>query len=176
MRQRQFIAAYQRGITATQAAIEAGYSPRSAAARGYHLLAHPQVAAELARVQDKLAEEAGYNGDKCMAELDKAIEFAIATKQPNAYVKAIELRARLAGLLRDKIDITVERVDLAGALAEATERRLRLPCDPVRAIEGECVALPSVKGASAVDKESIRQVEQRLWGDVRKTFTPDIFE
>jgi phage terminase small subunit len=154
-RQQLFIAAMQRGVTGTQAAIEAGYSAHSAKSRAHVLMTNERVSAELARVREKLAAEAEYNGTKCMAELDNAITFALETKQPNAYVKAIELRARLAGLLRDKLDITVEqKVDLAGALAEARERSLRLRCDSDQPIEGDFVALPQSVGHQPPDKQS----------------------
>jgi hypothetical protein len=57
----------------------------------------------------------------------------------------------------DKLDITVEqRVDLAGALAEAKERAaLRLRCDPDATIEGEFETVPSVADHGSVDTQSV---------------------
>lgn len=155
-KQRAFIAAYQSGLSGTQAAIQAGYSAHSARHTANHLVNNtPAVRAELDKVAQNLAEAAGYNGERCMAELDKAIKFAIETKQPNAYVKAIELRARLAGLLRDKLDVTFERADMAEALAAARARaQLRPMCDPDQDIEGEFVALPHSAGTGSIDNES----------------------
>lgn len=162
-KQQAFIAAYQGGMTALDAAIHAGYSPRTAKQAAYQLKhKNKLVAAELAKAQQRLAEAAEYNGERCMAELDKAIAFAVQTKQPNAYVKAIELRARLAGLLRDKVDVTVERIDINGALSAARARidKLRLPCDPTDVIEGEVVAAPGSAGSGSIDNKSTR-----LFGD-----------
>lgn len=154
-KQRAFIAAYQTGISATQAVIQAGYSAHSARHIAHQLTNDNKlVRAELDKVADKLAEATDYNGQRCMAELDKAIAFAIETKQPNAYVKAIELRARLAGLLRDKLDVTIERADMAEALAAARARVVRPMCDPDDSIDGEFVALPHSAGDSAIDCES----------------------
>lgn len=67
---------------------------------------------------------------------------------------ASKLNARVFG---DKLDITVEqRVDLAGALAEARERAtLRLMCDSAPPIDGEFEQLPSVTGHRSVDDESV---------------------
>lgn len=162
-KQRAFIAAYQTGISATQAVIQAGYSKHSARHIA-HTLMHDNklVRAELDKVSNTLAEAAGYNGERCMAELDKAIAFAVETKQPNAYVKAIELRARLAGLLRDKVDVTVERIDINGALSAARARidKLRLPCDSADVIDGEVVAAPGSAGSGSIDNKSTR-----LFGD-----------
>lgn len=150
-------------MTALDAAIHAGYSPRTAKQAAYQLKhKNKLVAAELAKAQQRLADAAGYNGTRCMAELDEAIAFAVETKQPNAYVKAIELRARLAGLLRDKVDVTVERIDINDALSAARARidNLRHPCDPVAAIEGEFQELPSSTGRGSIDNKSTR-----LFGD-----------
>lgn len=57
----------------------------------------------------------------------------------------------------DKLDITVEqRVDLAGALAEAKERAaLRLRCDSDTAIDGEFETVPSVADHGSVDTQSV---------------------
>lgn len=154
-KQRAFIAAYQSGLSGTQAAIQAGYSAHSARHTANHLVNNtPAVRAELDKVAQNLAEAAGYNGERCMAELDKAIAFAIETKQPNAYVKAIELRARLAGLLRDKLDVTIERADMAEALAAARARVVRPMRDPDDSIDGEFISLPHSAGTGSIDNES----------------------
>jgi phage terminase small subunit len=164
-KQRRFIAAYQTGVSATQAAIDAGYSPKSAK-HAAHALLHDNkaVKGELQRIGDKLAKAAEYSGQKCMAELDEALQFARDTKQANAFVKAVELRARLANLLREKVDITVERVDVSGALAEAKARLLRSMCDPAQTIEGDFVALPSAERDRSIDNESL-EPPSRLYAE-----------
>lgn len=57
----------------------------------------------------------------------------------------------------DKLDITVEqRVDLAGALAEAKARAsLRLMCDPHPVLDAEFETVPSVSTNGSVDDESV---------------------
>jgi phage terminase small subunit len=155
-RQSRFIAALQMGIDGTSAAIAAGYSRKSARYTAYDLQnCNAQVMAELARVREEFAEKAAYNAAACMAELDDAIAFAKANKQANALVKAVELRARLAGLLVQKIDLNIEnRVNITGALAEAKARTARPMCDPAPAIEGEFVALPGIEAKGTSDCES----------------------
>lgn len=162
-KQRAFIAAYQTGISATQAVIQAGYSKHSARHIA-HTLMHDNklVRAELDKVSNALAEAAEYNGERAMREADEAIVFAKQHKQASAVVKALELKARLAGLLRDKLDVTIERVEIGDALAAARARVLRPMCDPAESdgaqIEGEFVALPAFAGSrtpsSPIDSES----------------------
>ena len=156
-RQQLFIAEIQKGVPGRQAAIAAGYSPRTAKQMAYQLMHQNElVRAELERVRQNLATLAEYNGERCMADCDKGMDFALKTDNANAFVRAAELKARLAGLLREKVDITVERIDVTDALAAARARvdQLRLPCDPAATIEGDFKALPSSAGERAVDCES----------------------
>lgn len=162
-KQRLFIAELQKGATGADAAKAAGYSPKAAKFAAYRLMQNELVRAELDKVRQNLAAATEYNGERCMAELDSAIAFAKEHKQANAVVKAVELRARLAGLLRDKLDVTVEqRVDINDALASARARvdQLRLPCDPADVIDGEIVAAPGSAGPGSIDNKSTR-----LFGD-----------
>lgn len=155
-KQRAFVAAYQTGISATQAAIAAGYSEHSARHIA-HTLMHDNklVRAELDKVSQNLAKVADYNGERAMHDADDAIAFAKQHKQASAMVKAVELKARLAGLLRDKLDITVgTQPDIVGALDAARARVLRPMCDSAPAIEGDFVALPASAGSSPIDNES----------------------
>ena len=154
-KQRAFIAAYQTGISATQAVIQAGYSKHSARHIA-HTLMHDNklVRAELDKVSNALAEATEYNGERAMREADEAIVFAKQHKQASAVVKALELKARLAGLLRDKLDVTIERVEIGDALAAARARVLRPMCDPAESIDGEFVALPAFAGGRSIDNES----------------------
>jgi phage terminase small subunit len=155
-RQRRFIAAFQTGVTAAHAAVQAGYSPRSAKHTAYSLMhENALVRAELDKLRQHLIAEAEYNGAKAMADCESGMAFAVKTDNANAYVRAVELKMRLTGLLREKVDITVERVDLAGALAEARERaQLRLRCDSDPTIEGDFVAVPGVAADRPIDSES----------------------
>lgn len=156
-RQRQFIAEIQKGATGVRAAIAAGYSPRTAKHAAYQLLHENKlVRAELEKVRQQLSELTEYNGERCADDCDKGMEFALRTENANAYVRAVELKARLNGLLRDKLDVTVERIDIGDALAAARARvdQLRPICDPPAAIEGEFKQLPGVPAARSIDCES----------------------
>lgn len=157
-RQRLFIAELQKGVSGAQAAIAAGYSPRTAK-HAAHQLMHDNklVMAELEKVKQHLAVATEYNGERCMADCDKAMVFATKTENANAFVRAVELKARLSGHLREKVDVTIEhRVDLGEALAAAKARAAVRPiCDPAEPIDGEFKALPSSASARPIDCESI---------------------
>lgn len=156
-RQQKFIAAWQMGVDGTAAAVAAGYKPKAARWSAWNLLNNNKlVMAEVKRLQAGLAKAAEYNGEKCMAECDAAITFAQKTQNANALARLIELKAKLTGLLREKLDITMEhKVNIGDALAQAKERALRPSCDPAPAIEGEFVALPGVPDTRAIDSQSI---------------------
>lgn len=71
-RQKLFAYAYfNNGGNAAQAAIEAGYSERSAASTASEILKYPNVAALLAELNDKLKERAIVTKEQIAAELAK---------------------------------------------------------------------------------------------------------
>lgn len=58
-RQQQFVAEYLVDLNATQAAIRAGYSPRTAGSQGFDLLKKPEIAAAVATKQAERAAQTG---------------------------------------------------------------------------------------------------------------------
>ena len=159
IKQLKFVEALQTGIDGTAAAIAAGYSRKSARYMAYQLQnENAAVMAALAETREKLAESAEYNGHKCMAECDSAIAFARETKNANALVRAIELRARLSNLLREKIDVTVtDRIELRSVIDEMRARReqgLRLSCDLSKPLDVEYEAVTGAGGGRAIDAQS----------------------
>lgn len=95
-KQLRFLEAYAKGISVTEAAKEAGYG----AVR--NVLDNVNVAKALQEVQTKVMEKVGYSLEKAMQETDEAIEFAKMTKNANAYMKGLEIKAKLNGLLIEK--------------------------------------------------------------------------
>jgi hypothetical protein len=156
IKQQKFIQALQMGLDGTHAAIAAGYSQRSARFTAYELQnCNKPVMSALAKVRVELSERAAYTGDKAMQEASEAIARAIINKNDNAVARLIELRAKLSGLLREKLDITLEhRPDIGNALATARARALRPMRDLPPPIDGEFQALPTSAAARAPDKKS----------------------
>jgi phage terminase small subunit len=70
-KQARFVAEYLIDLNATQAAIRAGYSEKTANEQGCRLLANVKVAAAIADAQDKRAGRTEITQDRVMAELAK---------------------------------------------------------------------------------------------------------
>ena len=157
VKQMRFVTEMQTGITATQAAINAGYSKRSAANTAHALLKeNPLVRAEMERLRQHLAKQAEYTIEKASEDVDKFIGLALAANQHGAVAKLQEQKLKLHLLIRKQIDVTVApAIDISGALREAKERVLRSRCDSAPALDGDFVALPSVAADRAIDNKSL---------------------
>jgi phage terminase small subunit len=70
-RQRRFVEEYLVDLNATQAAKRAGYSAKSATTRGYRLLRNSEVAAAVAKAQDKRRARTQVSADRVVTELAK---------------------------------------------------------------------------------------------------------
>lgn len=99
-KQADFVAAYLKSGNAIQAARETGYSPTYAGS----LILVPAVATAIDAARKAVATRAEYNLETAMGELAEGIAFAKTTENATAYVRAVELRAKLAGLMIERID------------------------------------------------------------------------
>lgn len=161
-RQAAFVQAYAVGDkSATAAAIAAGYSPKSARAQVYDLMRNPGVKAELEGIHERITQRTVYDAAAAFDEAGEGIELARKSGNAHALVKAVELRAKLHGLLTDRLQVDSVSIDLIGALQDAKARlhprfaaALRPTRDPAPAIEGECAALPAPCEPGATDNES----------------------
>ena len=112
-RQQAFVEAYARpgtkngelALNASEAARRAGYSPNRVNSTVHKLLKMPKIAAAVAAMRAEVAERAGYTVERCMAELEQGMSFALKTENASAYVRAVELRAKLTGILVDRVDM-----------------------------------------------------------------------
>ncbi|MEZ2417663.1 terminase small subunit [Luteibacter sp. RCC_6_2] len=156
-KQRKFIAALVSGKPGTEAAIAAGYPARSAKHAAYQLTHENQaVRAELQRIAAALCQEADYGARTAVVELDAKIVAAEGVKQFGAVAKFLELKMRVFGLLRDKLDITVERVDINGALTDARNRVSQRPMrDLPITIEADAVGAQALRIVGPIDNKSI---------------------
>jgi phage terminase small subunit len=67
-KQQRFVEEYLIDLNATQAALRAGYSPKTAYAQGHDLLKVPEVAAAVAEGSKRLLAEAGVQADAVLRE------------------------------------------------------------------------------------------------------------
>lgn len=70
-KQRLFVEEYLIDLNATQAAIRAGYSPKTAEQTGYQLLHKTLVSNEVAKAMAKRSRRTGINQDRVLMELAK---------------------------------------------------------------------------------------------------------
>ena len=98
-RQILFIEAFCMGETATQAAIGAGYSPKTAHVQGSRMLKIVNVMSE---IQDRILvhrERCSITVDNLTAELEEARLLAMKGNRPSAAVRATIAKAKLHRLL-----------------------------------------------------------------------------
>jgi len=110
----------------TRAAVASGYSKHSAKHTACRLLKNEGVKAAIAAARTEIAQLAVYDQVKAMQELQVGLDIALKEKQMTAYARLVELRAKITGVLQDKVAVTVEHVDIGGALLDA-RKRVSLP-------------------------------------------------
>lgn len=118
-RRRKFALGIARGLSARQAAEQAGFS-RSYAKKSRRLLKGSAVASEVRRAHTVIQEVAVYDVTAAMVEIDAALAFARTHRNSMAVMKLIELKAKLNGLLIERHEVV--RLDLRQALADAQLR------------------------------------------------------
>ncbi len=120
-KQERFVAEYLVDLNATQAAIRAGYSEKSATAEGSRLLVNTKVAAAVAAAQAKRSERTEITQDYVLAVITNTIERCQQAKavtdhdgketgewtfNANAVLKGAELLGRHLAMFTDKQTVT----------------------------------------------------------------------
>lgn len=95
-KQRRFIEEYFVDCNAKQAAIRAGYSPKSAEFQGSKLLAIPEVSEEIARIRKEMSEKSKLTREELLNDLKEIKDANKKTFAPAA-LKAIEIIAKMQG-------------------------------------------------------------------------------
>lgn len=76
-KQQQFVAEYLVDLNATQAAIRAGYSPKTAGVQGFDLLKKPEIAAAIERLRNEHAKNTGLTVERVLTEAMRLAFFDI---------------------------------------------------------------------------------------------------
>lgn len=99
-----FVSAVCSGKTQTEAykLAHPAVSESSASTNSSKTAALPHIAKALAEVRQALAANVAYDFNAFMAEMDRAIAFAHATRNATAMVRAVELKGKATGSLSDK--------------------------------------------------------------------------
>ena len=127
-KQQRYVENLSRGMASRAAALAAGYAHSYAMVAAHRLGKKPAVVEALAAVRKEGMKMAAYGLVEAMREADEAAQFARQHKNPMAVVKAAELRAKLSGLLIDRVEVFT--ADLRGALDEAKRRIVNLVALP----------------------------------------------
>lgn len=105
-KQQRFVEEYLIDLNATQAAIRAGYSEKTAYSIGQENLKKPDIAAEIEKRQDKLGEEAEITAEWVLKELVENHRTAREIGELTASNKALELIGKHKGMFKDRLELT----------------------------------------------------------------------
>lgn len=119
-KQQKFVEHLSRGLTSRAAALAAGYSSSYSMVAAHRLKRKPAIAAAIEAVRKEGMQQAVYGLVDAMKECEEVIEFSKKHNNSMAYCKAVELRARLSGLLIERVEVFT--ADLRGALDAAKLR------------------------------------------------------
>lgn len=101
--------------------------PETVNNKGYELLQKGEIRARLAELREPILERHGDTVDSLLGELEAARSCALAVDRPSAAVSATMGKARLLGLDRQQLDVTVDfKMGLADKLKAARERANRV--------------------------------------------------
>lgn len=93
-KQVRFVQEYLIDSNATQAAIRAGYSKKTAHVIGHENLNKPEIAEALKVAQGKIAERCALSAEKVLRDLEDARIGARTAEQYASVIRAIELQAK----------------------------------------------------------------------------------
>ena len=106
-RQKRFVGAYLIDPNATQAAITAGYSEKTAYSQGQRLLKHVEVSEALAKAQEQRQERTQITADAVLERLwMEAHGQDVPDHSQSGRVKALDLLAKHLKLYTDAVDHT----------------------------------------------------------------------
>jgi len=115
-KQAAFVSEYLIDMNAAGAARRAGYNPKRADNMGYELLRKPEIAAALAKAQEKRAARMQIDADTVLRDIEEikrdAMNPAIdhqgnkAMNNHNAALRAAELIGKHVGMWADKLQLT----------------------------------------------------------------------
>ncbi|WP_313483174.1 terminase small subunit [Stutzerimonas kunmingensis] len=101
--------------------------PETVNRKAKDLLDNGKIRARLAELREPILERHGDTVDSLLVELEAARARALAVDRPSAAVSATMGKARLLGLDRQQLDVTVDfKIGLADKLKAARERAGRV--------------------------------------------------
>ncbi len=105
-KQRRFCEKYVACLEAKQAAIEAGYTERSATVTSTRLMKRPEVQQYIAQLQAEAAQRNKVSHDEVIEKLRESYRDAKAANQFGPAVRAAELLGKSTGMFKDQLYLT----------------------------------------------------------------------
>lgn len=105
-KQEMFVKEYLVDLNATQAAIRAGYSQKTAYAIGEENLRKPEIAEAIQKAMDKRAEKVEINAEYVLNGIKEVVEEARADGEKSAALKGYEMLGKHLRLFADKTEIS----------------------------------------------------------------------
>ena len=105
-KQRRFCEEYLIDLNATQAAIRAGYAPKTAYSQGQRLLKDVEIAETITKLKSVQSERTGITADKVLEELSKVAFFPAEECELKASdkLRALELIGKHIGMFKSDAD------------------------------------------------------------------------
>ena len=102
-KQERFVAEYLVDLNATQAAIRAGYSDKTASSQGERLLRNVEIAKAVKVAQIRLAIRAERSAAEVLKDIQEVTIDARAAGDVRSALKGLELEGRHLGMFTDKV-------------------------------------------------------------------------
>ena len=113
--------------TAKAAVIKAGYSEKGATVTAAKLMKRPEVQEHIAKLEAEAKERNNINQDEIIGRLRENYASAKEAKQYNACNRAVELEAKMGGLLKEQVHLTglgvISDEDLIESLAQGDTKK-----------------------------------------------------
>ncbi len=109
-KQARFVAEYLIDLNATQAAIRAGYSARTAAQGAAQLLSNIKVRSAVDAGIAKRSDKLEITAEKVLRDLEEQRLAAKQDRQHGAAIRASELQGKHVGMFGERVTITDERM------------------------------------------------------------------
>jgi len=104
-KQTKFVEEYMVDLNATQAAIRAGYSEKSASAIGHENLSKPEIQSELSKRIQERSQRTQVDADWVVENLVGNHTRAVETDELGHSNKALELLGKNCGMFTSKLDV-----------------------------------------------------------------------
>lgn len=104
-KQTRFVAEYLIDSNATQAAIRAGYSKRTAYSIGAENLKKPEIAAAIASATAMVADRLDITAEKVLRDIEDVRVKATADGVYASAIRASELQGKAIGMFEDKLNV-----------------------------------------------------------------------